>query len=218
MGTNIFLTLFATIIVILRIFTRHRIIRSVGADDWLIVLGLVLAWFLAGWNCIGTGIGLGRHKWDIQQQNYTSVGKVVWGTMTLYVPVVGIIKLSILFSLRRITPSAFNRQCIYAMMGIVGALTFSLTFATLFQCTPLRKIYEFVPSRAEFDPVTGMQLLGKGIPGRCVNREMLLYAGGALNVFVDLVILGIPIPMLMGLGLPTKQKALLIGVFSLGGV
>ncbi|KAF8464878.1 hypothetical protein BDZ91DRAFT_625265, partial [Kalaharituber pfeilii] len=204
-AVNLIMSVIATAVVFLRMFTRSKILRSVGIDDWLILVGLVLAWTLALWNSVGTAWGLGKHVWDIPKEHFEGVGKIIWGTMSLYFPVLGVIKLSILFSLRRITPTAFNRQIIYIMMVFVVLLTVSMTLATIFQCNPIRKIYSIAPSLPT-------------IPGVCVNRAALFYAGAALSIFSDVMILGIPIPMLLSLGFPLRQKFALVGLFSLGGV
>ena len=43
-------------------------------------------------------------------------------------------------------------------------------------------------------------------------------ACAALNVFTDLVILILPIPIVWSLQLPKRQRLVLIGIFSLGGM
>jgi len=129
----------------------------------------------------------------------------------LYFPTLGFIKLSILFSLRRITPSAFGRHMIYYTMAFIILLTISVTFANTFQCNPFSKIYTPIPGRAWVE-------WGDSHQGTCINRPALFYASGGLNVLSDLVILAIPMPMLLGLGWPWRQKVALVGVFSLGGV
>lgn len=137
--------------------------------------------------------------------------QVIWGTTTLYFPTLGSIKLSILFSLRRITPGVLGRQIIYSTMAFVVILTVILTFTTLFQCTPLLKAYTALPYR-------GLADWGKEIVGRCIDRPAFFYASGGLNFFGDMVILAIPMPMLLRLQWPWRQKVVLIGTFSLGGV
>lgn len=129
----------------------------------------------------------------------------------MYFPTLGFIKLSILFSLRRVTPSALGRSFIYYTMAFVTLLTIGVTVANIFQCRPFERIY--TP-----DLHLAWVHWGKNQPGMCINRPALFYSSGALNVLGDLVILGIPMPMLMGLGWPWRQKVALIGVFSLGGI
>lgn len=222
----------ATIIVIIRWYTRCKLINAVGADDWLILIGLWLAWTLAIWNSIGTTWGLGIHAQEVPLEKWLGIGKVclapgdafgiiahtksyrcqiVWGTTTLYFPTLGSIKLSILFSLRRITPGVLGRQIIYSTMAFVVLLTIILTFTTLFQCTPLPKSYKASPQ---------LQLAhwGNDIIGRCIHRPAFFYASGGLNVLGDVVILAIPMPMLLKLQWPWRQKVVLIGTFSLGGM
>lgn len=208
---NTLSSILATIVVFTRLFTRSKLLHSVGVDDWLILVGLGFAWVLALWNSVGTAWGLGRHVWDVPEENWLGVGKIIWGTTSLYFPTLGFIKLSILFSLRRITPSAFGRHMVYYTMAFIILLTVSVTFANTFQCNPFSKIYSPQPGRAWIE-------WGDNRKGTCINRPALFYASGGLNVLSDLVILAIPMPMLLGLGWPWRQKAALVGVFSLGGI
>lgn len=75
-AVNVLFSIFATIVVLIRLFTRSKLLHSVGTDDWLILVGLGSAWVLALWNSIGTAWGLGRHVWDIPEENWMGVGKV----------------------------------------------------------------------------------------------------------------------------------------------
>ncbi|RPB27316.1 hypothetical protein L211DRAFT_865541 [Terfezia boudieri ATCC MYA-4762] len=208
---NVLSSILATTVVFIRLFTRSKLLHSVGIDDWLILVGLGSAWVLALWNSVGTAWGLGRHVWDVPEENWVGVAKIIWGTTSLYFPILGFIKLSILFSLRRITPSAFGRHMIYYTMAFIILLTISVTFANTFQCNPSSKIYTPVPGRAWVE-------WGDSHEGTCINRPVLFYVSGGLNVLSDLVILAIPMPMLLGLGWPWRQKVALVGVFSLGGI
>ena len=71
-------------------------------------------------------------------------------------------------------------------------------FGDIFQCVPLRKLW--IPT----------------VPGRCINFEALIIAGGVLNVVTDFAILGLPMPLLWRLEAPTRRKRLLSIVFSFG--
>lgn len=75
-NVNVILSSLATLVVALRVFTRSRILRSVGVDDWLIMLGMLLAWILAVWSSIGAAWGLGRHIWDVPKESREGAGKV----------------------------------------------------------------------------------------------------------------------------------------------
>ena len=54
--------------------------------------------------------------------------------------------------------------------------------------------------------------------GKCMNTFSYYMACAALNVFTDLVILILPIPTVWSLQLPKRQRLVLIGIFSLGGM
>ena len=90
-------------------------------------------------------------------------------------------------------------------MAAIVLITIAYTAATVFQCTPFRKIYGIDPDEPP-------------IKGTCVDRKALFYSGAGINFISDVVILGIPVPMLWGLGFPKKQRIALVALFSMGGV
>ena len=56
------------------------------------------------------------------------------------------------------------------------------------------------------------------IPGFCLSKPGLWFSNASMHIATDVFILIIPIPALMSIDIPRKQKAALIGVFALGGL
>lgn len=56
------------------------------------------------------------------------------------------------------------------------------------------------------------------IPGYCLSRKGLWFSNAAMHIVTDLAILVIPVPALVGLDLPRRQKVALITIFALGGL
>ncbi|KAI9848401.1 MAG: hypothetical protein M1837_000195 [Sclerophora amabilis] len=78
----------------------------------------------------------------------------------------------------------------------VPVTTFSPTFL---KCIPLAAAWDMTIVR-----------------GKCINTELLGIASAALNVFLDLAIIVLPMPTVWKLQLPTRQKAALTAVFGVG--
>ena len=75
-------------------------------------------------------------------------------------------------------------------------------FTDLFQCRPFQ---------AAFDP----ELL---FTDQCINLQAYYWGVTASNLCLDVVMLYMPLHMVWGLKLPTRQKIALSGVFLLGGM
>lgn len=54
------------------------------------------------------------------------------------------------------------------------------------------------------------------LPQNCLNQPTNLLAAGIINTFTDLCVVIIPIPVVMGLQLPTRQQIFCISLFSAG--
>ncbi|KAJ2986506.1 hypothetical protein NUW58_g4430 [Xylaria curta] len=50
----------------LRIYTRAILLKQIGADDYLVLLALVLAIATGVSQCVNTRNGLGKHAWDLR--------------------------------------------------------------------------------------------------------------------------------------------------------
>lgn len=52
--------------------------------------------------------------------------------------------------------------------------------------------------------------------GKCLDTVPVWYASQSLNVFTDFLIFSVPLPYVYKLTMPTKEKFLVLGIFSLG--
>ena len=56
------------------------------------------------------------------------------------------------------------------------------------------------------------------IQGFCLNKTHLWFSNASMHISTDIAILIIPIPALMAVDLPRKQKIVLMIMFALGGL
>lgn len=87
-------------------------------------------------------------------------------------------------------------------MAFVILPTVIFTFMQIFQCLPVRYVWEgwYDDSRSE----------------HCLNINLLTYTAAAFSIAQDLVILLLPLPLLLRLHTGTRAKAGIIFMFSLG--
>ena len=103
---------------------------------------------------------------------------------------------------RRIFPTAAFRKNTL-VVGSAVVLWFIVTlFTDIFQCRPFQ---------AAFDP----NFL---FTNRCINLEAYYRGVTASNLCIDVAILYMPLHMVWGMKLRTRQKVSLSGIFLLGGM
>ena len=106
------------------------------------------------------------------------------------------------FSIARFYWNIFPQQWFrWALIGVAAFMTgwfVSADLVSIFQCTPVARLWD------------------KTREGTCVDFGAFALATAALNVFTDLVILALPIPLILGLKMSQRKKILLILTFALG--
>jgi hypothetical protein len=83
----------------------------------------------------------------------------------------------------------------------IGAYT-SIFFSLLFACKPIA---------ASWDPL----LFGTAV---CINRGAIYITQAVIGIVTDVLLLGLPIPTVLKLEMPNKQKIGLVGIFGIGSM
>lgn len=109
------------------------------------------------------------------------------------------IRMSILFFYLRVFAYPTFRKLVYAMMGLTTVSAIVFISGTAMRCMPFASNWD------------------KGIPGgRCGDQRLFIYLNGSTSIIIDLLIWGLPIPILLGLGFNRRKKYALYLVFSIG--
>lgn len=85
-------------------------------------------------------------------------------------------------------------------MALILAHCVAFTLLIVFQCTPIKAIWD------------------RSIGGKCISLETIMYSAAAASIFEDFVILILPVPELNSLNLGGKKRFALIFMFSLGSL
>lgn len=126
--------------------------------------------------------------------------KLTYPTSILYFLIMSSIKTSCLLLYRRVFSInvAYRRQFL-VLMVIVWLFWLSCTLSAILNCLPFE--YNWISI---------------GDPRHCFNFNTFWMVSGAIEVFLDAVILATPIPMVLGLQLTRKRKVLVLLIFLLG--
>lgn len=102
---------------------------------------------------------------------------------------INLTKASIVLLYYRIFTTRPFRACCLALLTVILIFGASLTATTIFQCTPIHKKYI------------------QSTPGQCLSHLTLWRVNALYNILSDIVIIGMPFPVLRSLSLPTGQFA-----------
>ena len=111
-----------------------------------------------------------------------------------------LVKLSWLFLLRRIFPGKSILCLTWAIGSLVTAYTIVQIVCAVFQCVPIRALWN------------------PEVPDRCIDVEVVFVLCGSLNVATDVAILCLPMPQLWNLKASNTRKIQLTFMFLLGGL
>ncbi|EME43579.1 hypothetical protein DOTSEDRAFT_174493 [Dothistroma septosporum NZE10] len=197
-GPSIGLSLLATVIVVLRWYTRARLVRIVGLDDWVILISLLLCWVITASIGVAIFAGIGKYHTGPGAINTILIVKLIIVVNTVWATTVNITKASILVQYLRVFNDRIIRICCWILMAALLPATCWGVFGGIFLCSPTAKLWN-------------VQL-----PGHCRNAQTYWASVAGVNIGLDFLTLVLPIPVIGGLHLPRKQKFLTILVFILG--
>ncbi|KAH6641721.1 hypothetical protein F5144DRAFT_643271 [Chaetomium tenue] len=191
----------STVFVAARLVSRVGIVRRTAWDDYMIVLAWLIAVFLSVSIDLGTTHGLGRHDEDIEPDKQAGLRMAEYVFSILYNPALMATKTSILIFYLRLSKNTLKvlRLASWLVLGIVNVAGTILTFMNIFQCHPTDAAWDLSVKAA-----------------RCIPLLTEFICSAPVNITTDLAILALPIPVLTGMRLPPRQKAILVMTFALG--
>ncbi|KAI1203025.1 hypothetical protein F5X97DRAFT_342927 [Nemania serpens] len=199
----------AVISVALRFYTRSFTRQGLRWDDWLILAAVIATLATAALLLWGNAVdpnGLWVSENTDPSYVYTDQDvfylKLAFVTSVLYFTIAGATKLGILCMYYRIfhVSSAFRYQ-LFLSAALVTGWWAGCTVATLTNCIPL-----------EWSWINGL-----ADPRYCFNYNVFWMAAGVCEIFLDVLILTLPISVLTRLRLSWRRKLTISGIFLLGG-
>lgn len=192
---------FASVFVGARMISRCCIVRRISWDDYIMVLAWLLAFFLSFSIDYAVVVGLGRHDEDISDADWSKLRRAEYVFSILYNPALMATKTSILIFFLRLAKNTqiVLRYASWATLLVVNLSGLVLTFMNIFQCNPIAAAWTTSDASA-----------------KCIPLLTEFICAAPVNIVTDLAILALPIPVLTGMRLPIRQKAILLVTFSLG--
>lgn len=186
--------------IILRIYARVYIIKSFGWDDWFMV-GVLFSTFIQQtlfYLFIIWGGGL--HMQSGGAEHLDLILRVLIVQEPFYVYLHWIVKMSFLLFYLRLVRTLTFKKFVYASIAIntvMAIIPFTLYFV---QCIPLN---------AFFNPADYPD-------AKCIPKSVLFYVPSSFSIFMDFVILLLPIYPLWNLHASLKRRLQLMTLVSFG--
>lgn len=153
---------------------------------------------------VAARLGFGKDMWGIPPDNITTSLKWLYVAYFMYQIAEFLCQLSILAFYLRIMVDPKLRLAVWLLMGLVTCFGLGNTFAMIFQCLPVRLFWD--GWRGEMSGSCG------------VDVRLFGFVRGGIEIFLDLAILILPLPMLAKLNMSKKKKLQIMSMFCVGFV
>ena len=200
----------AVMSVALRFYTRIFTRQGIKSDDWMMLAAVVTTLLTAALLLWGNAVNpIGLYVSENTDPNYRYTDRdhfylqLAFATSVLYFTIACTTKLGILLMYHRIfsVSDAFRYQ-LWVTSALVVGFWIGCTVATLTNCIPLE--WSWINSLAD--------------PRYCFNYNIFWMAAGACEIFLDVLVLALPISVLLRMRLSLHDKLTTTGIFLLGGL
>jgi len=135
---------------------------------------------------------------DAIKQETSTITKLIVVANDLWACTVNITKASILMQYLRVFRSQKTRMVCYLLLSTLLPAACWAVLGGTFLCSPVAKLW---------DP---------RLPGSCLDAQAYWTSVAAIDIGLDFLIVGLPVPSIIRLHLPRKQKVSVVMVFFLG--
>ncbi|KAG4430068.1 hypothetical protein IFR05_014441 [Cadophora sp. M221] len=193
----------ATAFVVLRMYTRWFIQKSMFKEDWVCFSAWV---FFVGYmvdNIMYGFYGGGYNVWEVTMEDVKKYLEVNYPGLLLYGPTACLIKLTlILFSARLFATAHRSTLAIKIFVAVMLGYYIPIQFARVFICNPIAAYWD----RASYPQST------------CLDMRAIYLADTVMSTTTDLAVLVIPIPLVWGAKLSKGKKLRVVGILAAGGL
>ncbi|KAI1462014.1 hypothetical protein F4805DRAFT_191089 [Annulohypoxylon moriforme] len=217
-SAGVILSLLDVISVLLRFWTRQKQQQRLLADDWLMIPASLLTTGIGA--CLVYGVSqealgyptkidrdLTGSPLEISTEQLSTAFKIEFLVICMIPLALGCTKASLLLFYRRIfSVNITVDKFLIGLIVLISLWTVGFFFATLFECG------------LDFWVLWGTNSSAKNITSHCVKTQHLSLTFGATDFVTDVVIIGVPVPLIWRLSLSVTKKIAIISVFLLGAV
>ncbi|KAK3314345.1 integral membrane protein [Apodospora peruviana] len=190
-----------------RLYTRTRIVRKVGWDDWTMIFATILAIVVSAVVTMEVRYGVGKHAAHIPPPDLIKAVEWIWISAPFSTMSACFGKISIaLLILRMINRNKTYTIFLWTLIVLLFIINLLLTIITFAQCTPVTWLWD------QLNPAAGYV-------GSCWDPNIQKnygYFQGAFSAVSDLVLALFPILIIKDLKIEARLKLALCVVMGLG--
>ncbi|KAF4556675.1 Hypothetical protein D9617_1g085540 [Elsinoe fawcettii] len=202
LATLVIFTVLSTFTTVLRVYTRTRIIKAFGSDDWAMVIAQLGFYHYLGFQFAEVAFGTGLRRSDLTIEN-AEMGLKYWYFCAIaYSLTTAFVKITIGLFLLRFTTHKIQNFLIWLINGAAAVIGTGYFIFLLLTCHPFDFYWNLDPKAT----------------GYCFTADTWLNVGyfvAACNVLADAVFAVIPMFIVIGTTMKSKTK---IGVCILLGM
>ncbi|KAJ5623281.1 hypothetical protein N7490_011886 [Penicillium lividum] len=193
-------TILSTLFVLIRLWTRFKLVRSPGKDDIFIVAALLSSYAFYAFLLGEIHYGLGVPRPELSDNVVMNQLHFLWLSVPFYNLTLILSKLSALFLFVRIFRTRCFLLATYITMAFLIIAGLWMVISGFVFCIPISDFWHFGPEHAK----------------HCLPQGPVWYSNAAMQILTDVILLVLPMPALATLHLPRQQKVGIFVVFSVG--
>ncbi|KXH60139.1 CFEM domain-containing protein [Colletotrichum salicis] len=197
------LVIITAVFVLARLLSKFLRLSTWGPDDFTLILGYLFSISFAISKFQGYQLGIGRDIWTLSYDEITRFMQIFFAFEVIYTLSISALKASILFFYIRVFSMVSRTFSLVLWCTQAFNFLFCLAFtvANLNQCRPFSNAWEAWDGRH---------------PGYCINVYAMFIAHAAINIALDVWMLGLPVTQVLWLNLRKRQKVEIVVMFGLG--
>ncbi|KAI1337587.1 hypothetical protein F5Y15DRAFT_148214 [Xylariaceae sp. FL0016] len=195
-------TALASVVISLRVYAKFRgLAGSIDVDDWFIVLAVTVTLIASVGQYLGAHYGLGRDAWKVSKDDQISVYKSFFVAAIGYKLGNACCRMSILLFYLRLFSITDFRMAVIICVVFSGCIGVAFALADSLHCDPASYFWN------------GWIGTHKGF---CGSLPAITWVHSILNIFLDLVTLGMAFWIVYSLNIRWIRKFEAIAMFVLG--
>jgi hypothetical protein len=209
----IFLTL-VTLSIAIRLWSRFKVKYQSGVDDVMIILAYV---FTIGMTAVvllaNRNYGWNRHLWDVPVHMIEEANRIAFVAKIMFTFASSFTRLSLIFLYYRLIRDTNLRWYSWALhcslafnIMIIISFVLLVVFSCMYVSALSRSLSREISTDSTHRPVQAYWQFPNVIDGQCMDEGLVTITCGIVNCVADLQCTLLPIPAIMRLSMPLRQR------------
>ncbi|KAK1566070.1 uncharacterized protein LY79DRAFT_529490 [Colletotrichum navitas] len=207
LGVVISFAVLSWLCVAFRMHVRIKMVRSLGWDDFFVILSLLSITTGSVGVCVSTKYGLGRHIGTLSAYEVKAYLRTFYVANGTYQISTALMKISLLFQYLRIydQPSFIRRACIFTLV-VVAVWAIPYTVVSWIPCMPVQAYWDW--------SIPATRWAYGSLDAKVFSTTYESHA--AVNIALDLLVLMLPVPLYFEPNMPLRSRLGLLVLLSMG--